>query len=186
MYDDLDAAFERMKILMKTADMHELIIRSMGYANVSPFFTLETRPGMKHFYCTDCAKFSVLQYLHPTVSKNSLVSTYNGELCSTMYDTVHPEISVYKDCDMSLSYDINDYLYPNTEENIFQNSVVHDEISAKCIYMLNKLKEYVDSNYNTNEIAVFSVTVFNDSEDVFKWFNEIYKIHDMYKELLCY
>ncbi|QXN76102.1 hypothetical protein [Escherichia phage BF17] len=185
MYDDLDLAFERMVILMQCAEMHETIRRTKGIEYTSKLFSYESRRGMDHFYCTDCSKFSVLKYYHPTVSNNSLISTYDGVLFSVMYDTLHPSISIYKDCDSSLSYIIEDYLSPNTEENIFQNSVLHDELSIKCIYMFNKLKEYADNNYLIDKLAVLSVSVFNTNDIDMKYYNEICKVHHMYKELLC-
>ncbi|WPK19707.1 hypothetical protein [Salmonella phage SD-1_S14] len=158
MYDDLDLAFERMVILMQCNEMHETIRRTKGIEYTSKLFSYESRRGMDHFYCTDCSKFSVLKYYHPTV---------------------------YKDCDSSLSYIIEDYLSPNTEENIFQNSVLHDELSIKCIYMFNKLKEYADNNYFIDDLAVLSVSVFNTNDIDMKYYNEICKVHNMYKELLC-
>lgn len=184
MYNELDLAFERVKIFIETYLMHETILKTKGIWFTDKFLTLAMRGGMKHLYCTDNARISVLNYDESVAPSTSLISTYNDNVISIMCNMNVPSISVYKNCDSSLEYKIEQYLYPNTEENIFQNSLMWDNTSAKCIYLYNKLKEYIDnSSISTN---TFSVTVLNYNQEDIICYKEIERIHAMYKELLCY
>lgn len=184
MYNELDLAFERVKIFIETYLMHETILKTKGIWFTDKFLTMAMRGGMKHLYCTDNSRISVLNYDESVASSTSLISTYNDNVISIMCNMNVPSISVYKNCDSSLEYKIEQYLYPNTEENIFQNSLMWDDTSTKCIYLYNKLKEYiVDSSIST---AVFSVTVFNDNREDMSYYRDIVRIHAMYKDLLCY
>lgn len=184
MYNELDLAFERVKIFIETYLMHETILKTKGIWFTNKFLTLAMRDGMKHLYCTDNARVSVLNYDERVASGTSLITTYNDNITSIMYTKNCSNVSVYKNCDSSLSYNIDQYLYPNTEENIFQNSLMWDNTSAKCIYLYNKLKEYIDnSSISTN---TFSVTVLNYNKEDIVCYKEIERIHTMYKELLCY
>ncbi|MFS8319833.1 hypothetical protein ACMG5I_02785 [Escherichia coli] len=184
MYNELDLAFERVKIFIETYLMHKTILKTKGIWFTDKFLTMAKRDGMEHLYCTDSARISVLNYDESVSSGTSLISTYNDNITSIMYTKNCSNVSVYKNCDSSLSYNIDQYFYPNTEENIFQNSLILDDTSNKCIYLYNKLKEYIDSSsIRTN---TFSVSVLNyNTEDVF-YYTEIERIHTMYKELLCY